>query len=144
MKQRVRAILITPDNTLLLMKRIRPGIDPYWVIIGGGVEDSDASREDALLREVREEIAGEAQIVRLLHQLENPEGETEYFYLAHITQWNFDDKTGPEFQRDDRGEYLLDELPLNTETIADVNLLPEEITHVLHEAIQRGDLLTTR
>jgi 8-oxo-dGTP pyrophosphatase MutT (NUDIX family) len=143
MKQRVRAVLITPDNTLLLMKRIRPGIDPYWVIIGGGVEDSDASREDALLREVREEIAGEAQIVRLLHQLENPKGETEYFYLAHITQWNFDDKTGPEFQRDDRGEYLLDEIPLTGEAIAGVNLLPEEITHVLHKALQRGDLLTT-
>ncbi|MFF4287478.1 NUDIX domain-containing protein [Streptomyces sp. NPDC001633] len=144
MKQRVRAILITPDNTLLLMKRIRPGIDPYWVIIGGGVEDSDASREDALLREVREEIAGEAQIVRLLHQLENPKGETEYFYLAHITQWNFDDKTGPEFQRDDRGEYLLDEIPLTTEALTDVNLLPEEITHLLHKALERGDLLTTR
>lgn len=143
MKQRVRAILITPDNTLLLMKRIRPGIDPYWVVIGGGVEDSDASREDALLREVREEIAGEAQVVRLLHRLENPKGETEYFYLAHIRQWNFDDKTGPEFQRDDRGQYILDEIPLTTEALTDVNLLPEEITHLLHKAFQRGDLLTT-
>ncbi|MFF3542012.1 NUDIX domain-containing protein [Streptomyces platensis] len=144
MKQRVRAILITPDNTVLLMKRIRPGIDPYWVIVGGGVEDSDASREDALLREVREEIAGEAEIVRLLHQLENPKGETEYFYLAHITHWNFDDKTGPEFQRDDRGEYLLDEIPLTTEALTEVNLLPEEITHVLRVALERGDLLTTQ
>lgn len=140
MKQRVRAILITPANTLLLMKRIRPGFDPYWVIIGGGVEDSDASREDALLREVREEIAGEAQIVRLLHQLENSKGETEYFYLAHITQWNFDDKTGPEFQRDDRGEYLLDEIPLTREAIAGVNLLPEEISHLLRVALEHGDL----
>ena len=43
MKQRVRAILITPDNTMLLMKRIRPGSAPYWVIIGGGVEASDAT-----------------------------------------------------------------------------------------------------
>ncbi|MCX4637144.1 NUDIX domain-containing protein [Streptomyces sp. RPA4-5] len=143
MKQRVRAILITQDNTLLLMKRIRPGAAPYWVIIGGGVEDSDATREDALLREVREEIAGEAEISRLLHQLENPKGETEYFYLAHITQWNFDDKTGPEFQRDDRGEYLLDEIPLTTEALASVNLLPEEISDVLREALERGDLHTT-
>ncbi|MCL7493183.1 NUDIX domain-containing protein [Streptomyces sp. MCA2] len=59
------------------MKRIRPGTDPYWVIIGGGVEDSDATREDALLREVHEEIAGAAEIMRLFHQLENPKGETE-------------------------------------------------------------------
>ncbi|MET7802435.1 NUDIX domain-containing protein [Streptomyces decoyicus] len=77
----------------------------------GGVEDSDATREDALLREVREEIAGAAEIMRLFHQLENPKGETEYFYLASITRWNFDDKTGPEFQRNDRGEYILDDPP---------------------------------
>ncbi|MGY5137126.1 NUDIX hydrolase [Streptomyces nigrescens] len=143
MKQRVRAILITQDDTLLLMKRIRPDTAPYWVIIGGGVEDSDARREDALLREVREEIVGEAEIGRLFHQLENPKGETEYFYLAHITRWNFDDRTGPEFQRDDRGEYLLDEIPLSTEALASVNLLPEEISDVLREALERGDLHTT-
>ncbi|WDT53537.1 NUDIX domain-containing protein [Streptomyces sp. G7(2002)] len=143
MKQRVRAILITPDNTLLLMRRVRAGIAPYWVIIGGGVEDTDASREDALLREVREEIAGEAEITRLLHQLENAQGETEYFYLAHIGKWNFDDRTGPEFQRDDRGEYLLDEIPLTTEALASVNLLPEEISNVLREALERGELHAT-
>ncbi|MCZ1006785.1 NUDIX hydrolase [Streptomyces lydicus] len=143
MKQRVRAILITPDNTLLLMRRVRPGIAPYWVIIGGGVEDTDASREDALLREVREEIAGEAKITRLLHQIENAQGETEFFYLAHIRKWNFDDRTGPEFQRDDRGEYLLDEIPLTTEALASVNLLPEEISNVLREALERGELHAT-
>ncbi|MFI0218827.1 NUDIX hydrolase [Streptomyces lydicus] len=143
MKQRVRAILITPDNTMLLMKRIRPGIAPYWVIIGGGIEDSDATREDALLREIREEIAGEANIVRLLHQLENPKGESEYFYLAHITQWNFNDKTGPEFQRDDRGEYLLDEIPLTDEALAGVNLLPEEISHLLRLTLEHGELQST-
>lgn len=30
MKQRVRAILITPHDITLPMKRIRPGRDPYW------------------------------------------------------------------------------------------------------------------
>ncbi|MFD0623542.1 NUDIX domain-containing protein [Streptomyces sanglieri] len=74
MKQRVRAILITPDNTTLMIKRIRPGIAPYWVIVGGGIEDSDTSQEAALLREIREEIAGDAEIVRLLHEIKNPKG----------------------------------------------------------------------
>lgn len=143
MKQRVRAVLITPDDTMLLMKRVRPGIAPYWVIIGGGVEDSDASREDALLREIREEIAGEAEIVRLLHQLENPKGEVEYFYLARISTWNFADRTGPEFQRDDRGEYILEEIPLTAKAIAEVNLLPEQISDVLRESLDRDELRTT-
>ncbi|MGP8298285.1 hypothetical protein ACTPOK_10100 [Streptomyces inhibens] len=56
---------------------------------------------------------------------------------------HFDDKAGPELQRDDRGEYVLDEIPLTTETIADVKLLPEESSHVLRAALERGDLLTT-
>ncbi|MEV0486012.1 hypothetical protein AB0I69_36110 [Streptomyces sp. NPDC050508] len=38
-------------------------------------------------------------------------GDTEYVYLARSHEWNFADRSGPEFQRDDRGEYLLDELP---------------------------------
>ncbi|MFE1774318.1 NUDIX domain-containing protein [Streptomyces sp. NPDC059008] len=138
MKQRVRAVLITPDDTMLLMKRIRPGIAPYWVIIGGGVEDSDASREDALLREIREEIAAEAEIVCLLHQLENPKGEVEYFYLARVSTWNFADRTGLEFQRDDRGEYILEEIPLTAKAIAEVNLLPEQISDVLRESLDRS------
>ncbi|WP_405798742.1 NUDIX domain-containing protein [Streptomyces sp. NBC_01506] len=142
MKQRVRAVLITPDDTMLLMKRVRPGAVPYWVVVGGGVEDSDATLEDGLLREVREEIAGEAEIVRLLHQLDNAKGETEYFYVARITTWNFADRSGPEFQRDDRGEYILEELPLTANAVAAVNLLPVRISTVLRESLNRGDLLT--
>ncbi|MFD3563435.1 NUDIX domain-containing protein [Streptomyces sp. NPDC058686] len=143
MKERVRAVLITPHNTTLMIKRVRPGVAPYWVIVGGGVEESDASREAALLREIREEIAGEAQIVRPLHQLKNAKGEVEYFYVAQITSWDFNNRTGPEFQRDDRGEYILEEIPLTTEAVAALNLLPEEISTVLREAIERGDPLAT-
>ncbi|QNE78984.1 NUDIX domain-containing protein [Streptomyces finlayi] len=141
MKQRVRAILITPDNTTLLMKRVRPGRTPYWVVVGGGVEETDANHEAALLREIREEIAGEAEIVRPFHQLKNPSGETEHFYLARIKTWNFADRSGPEFQRDDRGEYLLEEIPLTSEALAAVNLLPEEISVVLREVLDHGELL---
>lgn len=143
MKNRVRAVLITPASTTLLMKRIRPGRDPYWVLVGGGVEATDPHHEAALLREIREEIAGKADIVRLFHQMTNGSGETEYVYLARIQEWNFADRSGPEFQRDDRGEYILDELPLTPEAIADVNLLPEEISAILREALEHGDLLAT-
>lgn len=143
MKARVRAVLITPSGTTLLMKRIRPGTEPYWVLVGGGVEDTDPDHEAALLREIREEIAGEASILRLFHQTANGSGETEYVYLARIEKWNFADRTGPEFERDDRGEYVLDEIPLTPEAIADVNLLPQEISAELRKALTRGDLLPT-
>ncbi|MFF4325847.1 NUDIX hydrolase [Streptomyces sp. NPDC001272] len=141
MKERVRAVLVTPKGTTLVIKRVRPGVDPYWVIVGGGVEESDATREEALLREVREEIAGDAEIVRLLHEMENAKGEKEFFYLARINTWDFENRSGPEFARSDRGEYILEEVPLTTQAIADLNLLPGEIYTVLRRALDSGDLL---
>ncbi|WP_372504822.1 NUDIX domain-containing protein [Streptomyces lavenduligriseus] len=59
---RPRALLVTPNGTTLVIKRIRPGVAPYWAIVGDGVEESDATLEEALLSEVREEIAGDAEI----------------------------------------------------------------------------------
>ncbi|MER6216684.1 NUDIX domain-containing protein [Streptomyces sp. NPDC001674] len=141
MKERVRAVLVTPKGTTLVIKRVRPGVDPYWVIVGGGVEEGDATREEALLREVREEIAGDAEIVRLLHEMENAKGEKEFFYLARINTWDFENRSGPEFARSDRGEYILEEVPLTTQAIADLNLLPGEIYTVLRRALDSGDLL---
>ncbi|MEV6207411.1 NUDIX hydrolase [Kitasatospora sp. NPDC051914] len=126
MQHRVRAVLLTPNNTTLLIKRIRPGIDPCWVIVGGKIEPTDASPEDALQREVREEIAGQAEIVSLLHTLETDE-ERQDFYLATIDKWSFEDRTGPEFSQEGRGEYLLEEIPLTTEALGAINLLPQEI-----------------
>ncbi|WP_030230273.1 NUDIX domain-containing protein [Streptomyces sp. NRRL S-350] len=142
MKERVRAILLTAVGTMLVINRIRPGIPAYQVLVGGGVEPEDASLETALLREIREEIAGEAVDLRPFCQLETDKGETEHVYLARIAVWNFDDRTGPEFSRDDRGEYLLEEVPLTVEAVEALNLLPPQIKDELLNAIRAGTLTT--
>ncbi|GAA1994340.1 NUDIX domain-containing protein [Kitasatospora viridis] len=59
-KQRVRAVLLTEHNTMLVISRIRPGIPPYQVLVGGGVEDDDADLEAALLREIHEDSIDQA------------------------------------------------------------------------------------
>lgn len=143
MQKRVRAVLVTPNDTMLLIKRIRPGIPAYWVIVGGKVEPTDAGPEDALRREVREEIAGEAEIVSVLHTHQT-DTDHETFYLARIEKWSFADRTGPEFSQQGRGEYLLEEIALTTEALDSVNLLPGEFAAVLREAVERGELLATR
>ncbi|MFI5671969.1 NUDIX domain-containing protein [Streptomyces sp. NPDC051704] len=136
----MRAVLLTDHGTMLVINRIRPGIPPYQVLVGGGVEPEDAGPEDALLREVREEIAGEAANLHPFCQLENDKGETEDFYTAQILSWNFDDRTGPEFQRDDRGEYLLEEVPLTVEAIDALNLMPPQVKDALLDIIRAGSL----
>ncbi|MFB7122463.1 NUDIX domain-containing protein [Kitasatospora sp. NPDC056273] len=143
MQHRVRAVLLTPNDTMLLIKRIRPGIAPYWVIVGGKIEPTDAGPEEALLREVREEIAGEAEIVGLLHTIQTDD-ERQDFYLATVDKWSFEDRTGPEFSQEGRGEYLLEEIPLTTEALDAVNLLPQDFATVLRGAVERGILPATR
>ncbi|MCG7523735.1 NUDIX domain-containing protein [Streptomyces sp. OfavH-34-F] len=139
MIERVRAVLVTPDDTLLVLRRTRPGIPVYWVLPGGGVEPTDESREAALHREIHEEIAGRADIVRLLHTTETA-GERHLFYLARVTTWSFADRTGPEFSAEGRGKYALDEIPLTPEGLDAINLKPEEIARLLRQALTTGTL----
>ncbi len=124
---------------MLVIRRTRPGIPEYWVLPGGGVEPSDESREAALHREIHEEIAGKANIIRLLHTMETDD-ERQLFYLARITTWSFDDRTGPEFSAEGRGEYALEEVPLTLEGLDGIDLKPEEIAHVLRGAVGAGSL----
>ncbi len=136
MAECVRAALITPDRTLLLMRRTRPGMPVYWVLPGGGVEPDDAGREDALYREIREEIAGKGDIVRLLHTMDGE--DREFFYLVNVTSWSFEDRTGPEFTQDGRGEYHLDEVPLTEAALDELNIMPPQIGPILKNLATAG------
>lgn len=137
MIERVRAVLITPAGHLLLIRRTRPGASPYWVLPGGHVEPDDANLHAALTREVREECGAEPQIVGLLWVLED-EHRREHFYLARIQTWSEAERTGPEFDDPDRGEYRLEEVPLTISGLDDVNLVPEEIAGLLRNATAGG------
>ncbi|MHC6627135.1 NUDIX hydrolase [Streptomyces globosus] len=139
MKERVRAVLVTADDTMLVIRRTKPDIPEYWVLPGGGVEPSDESREAALHREIHEEIAGKADIIRLLHTVESGD-ERQLFYLARIATWSFEDRTGPEFSAEGRGAYALEQIPLTVEGLDGINLKPEEIAHVLRAALSAGTL----
>jgi ADP-ribose pyrophosphatase YjhB (NUDIX family) len=135
MQERVRAILVTPAGTMLAIERIRPGVPPCWVVPGGGVEPTDADREAALARELREEIAGKAEVISLLYVLESA-AEQQYFYLARIERWSFADRTGPEFSEGGCGEYVLEEIPLTVVGLDSIDLKPGEIAAFLRTALQ--------
>jgi len=121
--ERVRAIVVTPANSMLVIKRTRPGTAPYWVLPGGHADDTDNSLEDALRRELREELGGEATVLRLVDVLQR-ETERQYFYLATMDNWSFADRTGPEFSEPGRGSYELEEIPSRAEAVAAIDLKP--------------------
>ncbi len=137
MNERVRAILITPAGTMLVIRRVRPGEPPYWVLPGGGVEPGDASLEAALTREIWEEVAGVPEVAGLLTVLTS-ELERGYYYLARIRQWSFADRTGPEFSEPGSGSYELQELSLTAEALDSVDLKPDDLAAWLR-AILAGD-----
>jgi ADP-ribose pyrophosphatase YjhB (NUDIX family) len=141
--QRVRAILVTPDGSLLTIRRARPGQPPYWVLPGGGVEPGE-DLQDALDRELREELAATASVHSLLHVLER-DGERQYFYLARALAWSADPgaRSGPEFTDPARGEYHLQAVPLTAAAVAAIDLKPDELAATILRHLRAGtDLFT--
>ncbi|MER8039100.1 hypothetical protein [Streptomyces hydrogenans] len=75
-----------------------------------------------------------------MHSTTETDGERQPFYLVCIATRSFDDRTGPEFSAQGRGEYALGEVPLTLEGLDGIDLKPEEIAHVLREAVGAGSL----
>jgi ADP-ribose pyrophosphatase YjhB (NUDIX family) len=135
--ERVRAILITSEGELLTIRRERPGTDVYWVLPGGGVEPGDAGPEDALRREIREELAGEIHIHGLVRVLDAPDSR-QMIYLARITTWSFADRTGPEFADPTRGSYHIDTISLTADALAAIALKPVTVAETLIAHLRHG------
>jgi len=141
--QRVRAILVTPGNDLLAIRRIRPGQPPYWILPGGGVEPGE-DLQAALDRELREEIAATAHVHSLLHILDRGD-ERQYFYLARARTWSAEAsaRSGPEFTDPARGEYHLQAVPLTADAVSAIDLKPSELAEILLHHLRAGtDLFT--
>src|ERR1700685_459103 len=84
-----RAVLIDDDDYLVLIKRTRPGRAPYWTTAGGGVEDSDASIEAAMHRELFEELGAEAigaSQVFLTSSLRSTGLRIQHFFVTRLVR----------------------------------------------------------
>ncbi|MEU7603402.1 NUDIX hydrolase [Streptomyces sp. NPDC041003] len=128
-KRSARAILLDGED-LVLIKRTRPGQAPYWVTVGGGVEDDDASLEDALHREVFEEIGGRLGRTELVYLISTPtEGgvAVQHIFAARLEDMNLDARTGTEFAKPDRGRYDIVRIPFTAEAIRQIVLMPPQL-----------------
>jgi 8-oxo-dGTP pyrophosphatase MutT (NUDIX family) len=112
------------------------------VFPGGHVEPDDSGLRAALRREVREETGADLRIVGLLRILAD-EYQRQHFYLGHIQGWSEADRTGPEFDDPDRGEYRLQEISLTTEALDAITVEPQDIAALLRDAVTTGTNLVT-
>lgn len=140
MRRSARAILI--DGTdLLLIKRTRPGQEPYWVLIGGGVESEDVKLENTVRREVLEEIGAQVRNLAQVFIIKDVvEGgiSIQHIFLAERAPADLVEPTGKELTIASRGGYELVRLPFTAEGLATIDLKPAALAEFIvanHDAL---------
>lgn len=141
-KRTARALLFDGDQ-LVLIKRTKPGIAPYWLTPGGGVEDDDASVVAALHREVDEELGGKvADVVpAFVDTVEHIADDgahgvkVQFFFACRLVSMDLDRRHGPEVD-DPCGEYEVVRVPFSRMGIASVDIVPLTLRHYLDANIE--------
>ena len=130
-RRAARAILLDDEGRLVLIRRTVPGRAPYWVTPGGGVEPEDASVEDALHRELLEELGGTATIVRQVFLTSRPKDGglvVHHHFLARLVSMDLTLQSGPEFQDPTRGTYDVEHVDLRDDAaLAGIDLIPTSL-----------------
>ncbi|MFD5319396.1 NUDIX domain-containing protein [Streptomyces sp. NPDC127098] len=132
-KRSARAILLDGDS-LVLIKRIKPGREPYWVTVGGGVEDDDPTIEAALHREVFEELGGKLKRAELVHLItDEVDGGigVQHIFAALLESMHLAARTGTEFSKPERGSYEVVRVPFTAEAVGELNLMPPQLAEFI-------------
>jgi len=88
MRLPIRAVaVILKESEILVMHRIKNGKE-YYVLPGGGVEDSETI-EQTVLREVQEETSIKARVIKPLYHLRivsEPNNSDQYYFLCEYLE----------------------------------------------------------
>lgn len=129
--QRVRAILLTGDGSVLLIKRVKPDRSaPYWVAPGGGVEWTDYDLIAALERELYEELGAAATVLATAFVLEHEKAGKqleEHFFVCLLHDFDLSKRYGPEFSDPTRGEFIPEFVPLDKAPLDDIRFKTPEL-----------------
>jgi ADP-ribose pyrophosphatase YjhB (NUDIX family) len=128
-RRSARAILLDGDE-LVLIKRTKPGREPYWVTVGGGVEVDDESVEAALHREVFEELGGmveRAELIYLITDVLDGGVGVQHIFAARLASMNLAARTGTEFGKPERGAYEVVRVPFTPAGVRELNLMPPQL-----------------
>jgi 8-oxo-dGTP diphosphatase len=126
-KDRASGIIIQ-NGQVLIIHRIRNNKE-YWVFPGGSVENNETI-EEALVRELSEELGIKVEHKEFLFKMENA-GRFEHYFL--ITKYEGTPKmSGPELQAmTPENQFILEERDLIK--LSEINLLPEGLDKKLLE-----------
>ncbi len=131
MRQRVVGIIIK-DGNILLIRRLKNG-QKYYVFPGGGVEGVE-NFEEALKREMKEELGIDINSFHLLFNFKNQFQDEHYYLIENFS--GSPELGGPEKEHmDNQNQYFLEWIGLaNIKKMA--NLYPQEATKRLLEFLK--------
>ncbi|MFF5127479.1 NUDIX domain-containing protein [Streptomyces syringium] len=162
-KRTARAILLDgdigtitsrSDLQMILIKRTKPGEDPYWITPGGGVEPEDATVVAALHREVDEELGAKVFDVvpafvdtvshsLLPHGLDGMGGtpiaahgvKVQHFFVCRLASMDLSRRHGPEVD-EPCGTYEVVRVPFTREGVTSVDMVPPSLRAYLEANIE--------
>ncbi|WP_431043240.1 NUDIX domain-containing protein [Streptomyces sp. P1-3] len=144
-KRTARAILLDGDiePEMILIKRTKPGEEPYWITPGGGVEPEDATVVDALHREVDEELGAKVSHVvpafvdTVSHSLHHAAHgvKVQHFFVCRLDSMDLSRRHGPEVD-EPCGEYEVVRIPFTHKGIASVGMVPPSLQAYLDANVE--------
>ncbi|KNB49091.1 NUDIX domain-containing protein [Streptomyces caatingaensis] len=147
-KRTARAILLTGEPgsdelEMILIKRTKPGQEPYWITPGGGMEPEDGTVVAALHREVDEELGGKvtdvvpAFVDTVPHSAHHAAHgvKVQHFFVCRLASMDLSRRHGPEVD-EPTGTYEVVRVPFTREGIASVEVVPPSLRSYLAENIE--------
>ncbi|MFC5719794.1 NUDIX domain-containing protein [Streptomyces gamaensis] len=150
-KRTARAILLDSHGDpgphaefdMIVIKRTKPGQDPYWITPGGGMEPEDASVVAALHREVDEELGAKvvdvvpAFVDTVSHSLHHAAHgvKVQHFFVCRLASMDLSLRHGPEVD-EPCGTYEVVRIPFTRAGIASVELVPPSLRAYLTANIE--------
>lgn len=128
--------IVNYNDKIVLIHRIKTKDDgtvrDYYVTPGGKIEENE-SHEEALRREIKEELGIEIKIKDLCLELDDRDynDSFQYFYNCNYIAGELGTGDGPEFTDKENYKGVFEIVLVDKKEISKLNLVPEKIKEIL-------------
>lgn len=128
--------IVNYNDKIVLIHRIKTKDDgtvrDYYVTPGGKIEENE-SHEEALRREIKEELGIEIEIKGLCLELDDRDynDSFQYFYNCNYKAGELGTGDGPEFTDKENYKGVFEIVLIDKKEISKLNLVPEKIKEIL-------------
>ena len=133
---RIRAgCILIEDNQLALIERYRAGRH-YFSFPGGGVDEGE-SLEQAVIREVEEELGLQVDVIRKIAEV-HFNGKLQHYFLVERIGGVFGTGTGEEYGEYDPKYGTYQPLWMALDEVLHNNVLPRELAEFVVQSAKEG------